>query len=209
MHSRGWPPGSRRAAFKGEQTPKDICSIDMSRYAYILCLCILYQLPGFAQTIYTARDGTISFFSSAPLEDISAENNRVQARLNSETGEIMVRLRIEDFNFRVGLMQRHFNERFMESHIYPEARFSGMIENFSEFTGQESDHKVNGSLTIHGVTRDIEIDINLRESGPDLTGNTSFQIRVADYGIRIPRIFIRNIAEVVDVTVVLRLSPEN
>ena len=76
-------------------------------------------LPGLNQT-YIAREGMASFYSSAPLEDIEAVNNRVQVVLDGATGEINIRMRIEDFQFSRALMQRHFNEKFMESHLYPQ-----------------------------------------------------------------------------------------
>jgi polyisoprenoid-binding protein YceI len=162
---------------------------------------------GFSQTTYITREGTISFYSSAPLEDIEAENNRVQAVLSTSTGEISVRLRIEDFQFSRSLMQRHFNERFMESDIYPEARLIGIIDDFEKFAETGGEVNVTGELTIHGVTRDVEITGILRRSGPHYICHATFPVRVDDYDIEIPRLLIRNIAEVVDVTVDLRLAP--
>lgn len=183
----------------------------MIRFINILGLSLLVSLTGFTQSYYMTREGRISFYSSAPLEDIEAVNDRVQARLDSSTGEILVRLRIEDFTFRLALMQKHFNERYMESHIYPEARFSGVILNFDEVSGQENqgDVIVKGSLTIHGVTREVEVSGTRKRSGPHLIYHARFPVRVEDYDIKIPRMLIRNIAEVVEVTVDMRLVPGN
>ncbi len=181
----------------------------MTRIIVILFSAFLFSIEGLSQTSYITREGTISFYSFAPLEDITAVNNRVQAMLNSETGEIIVRLRIEDFRFRIALMQKHFNERFMESHIYPESRFTGIIEDLDKFWSEELPEEVTvkGSLTIHGVTREVEITGSLQRSGPYLICNATFPVRVADYDITIPRILIRNIAEIVEVTVNMRLEP--
>jgi hypothetical protein len=181
----------------------------MQKSLSIGLVLLLLALCGFSQTTYITREGTISFYSSAPLEDIEAVNNRVQAVLSTSTGEISVRMRIEDFQFSRSLMQRHFNERFMESDVYPEARLIGIIEDFEKFseTGIPGEVTVNGKLTIHGVTRDVEITGTLRRSGPHYLCHATFPVEVADYDIEIPRLLIRNIAEVVDVTVDLRLAP--
>jgi hypothetical protein len=164
-----------------------------------------------AQSSYMTREGTISFFSSAPLEDIKAINSRVQAVLDNSTGEIAVRMRIEDFEFEKSLMQRHFNENYMESHIYPEARLAGSVEGFEEIRdgSANADVTVKGSLTIHGVTREVEIPGTISRQGPHLICNAVFDIRLEDYDVRIPRLLTRNIAESVEVTVNLRLDPVN
>ena len=180
----------------------------MKRFLIILVSLLILILPGFNQTFIT-REGMASFYSSAPLEDIEAVNNRVQVVLDGDTGEINIRMRIEDFQFPRALMQRHFNEKFMESHLYPEARFAGYIEDFDKFVeeGIYEGVTATGSLAIHGVTREVEITGTLERVGDDYKVNTVFPVAVADYDIRIPRIFIRNIAEVVEVTAEFRLVP--
>ncbi len=183
----------------------------MKRVLILFFAAILFPLYGMSQESYITRAGTASFHSSAPLEDIEAENYRVQAVLNNSTGEINVRMRIEDFQFPRALMQKHFNEKYMESHIYPEAGFSGFIEGFDTFSDDEipGEVTVKGSLTIHGVTREVGIAGSIERDGPHYVCTAVFQVRVEDYDIRIPRMFIRNIAEVVDVTVNLKLAPVN
>ncbi len=183
----------------------------MNKTAILTVLALAAAIPGLAQQSYITREGIISFYSSAPLEDIEAENRRVHAILDNTTGEVAIRLRIEDFQFERALMQRHFNENFMESHIYPEARFAGRIRDFEEFPAATSpiEVEVEGDLTIHGVTRETVIAVTIDQRGPHLVCDARFPVAVADYDIRIPRLFIRNIAEVVDVTATFRLSPVN
>jgi hypothetical protein len=182
----------------------------MKRILIILAFLWILVSPGFSQ-LFVTRDGVASFYSSAPLEDIEAVNRRVQVVLDGATGEINIRMRIEDFQFEKALMQRHFNERFMESHLYPEARFSGYIEDFEKFQGQGIYEGViaTGSLMIHGVTREVKITGTLERAWDNYNLNTVFPVAVADYDIRIPRILFRNIADVVDVTAEFQLVPQN
>ena len=183
----------------------------MKKVPIIAILALITAISGFTQQSYITHEGVISFYSSAPLEDIEAENRRVQAILDNTTGEVAIRLRIEDFQFERALMQRHFNENFMESHIYPEARFAGRIRNFEEFPAVTTplEVEVEGALTIHGVTRETVLSVTIVQRGPHLICDARFPIAVADYDIDIPRLFIRNIAEVVEVTASFRLSPVN
>ncbi|TVR71481.1 MAG: YceI family protein [Marinilabiliales bacterium] len=177
----------------------------------ILALTSAMAFSGIAQINHFTREGTISFFSSAPLENIEAVNDRVHAILDNGSGEIAVRMRIEDFQFRRSLMQKHFNENYMDSHDYPEARFEGYIQGFDEFTDNAYPDEVTvaGNMTIRGVTREVVVKGSFRRSGPHYVCHAVFPIRLEDYNIRIPRMLVRNIAEVVEVTVDLRLAPLN
>lgn len=180
----------------------------MRRFILISMLSLI-NLPGIPQTSFITREGTISFYSSAPLEDIDAVNNRVQAVLDASSGEIAIRMRIEDFTFRMALMQRHFNERFMNSDQYPESVFTGYISDYNELAMATSKENVvvNGALTIRGITRNVEINGIMVRSGPHLICEATFPVSLEDYDIRIPRLLIRNIAEVFEVTVNMRLAP--
>ncbi len=183
----------------------------MKTIVSIVALIITISFSGIAQITHFTREGKISFFSSAPIEDIEAVNSRVQALLDNSSGEIAVRMRIEDFQFRKSLMQKHFNENYMESHNYPEARFDGYIEGFDEFAedGYPDEVTVRGNMTIRGVTNEVAVAGSFRRSGPHYVCRAVFPVSLEDYDIRIPRMLVRNIAEVVEVTVDIRLAPVN
>ena len=74
-------------------------------------LIIFLICPIFAKDIYFTRSGIISFFSSAPLEDIEAVNKQVTCVLDMGTGEVAFRVPILGFTFKNGLMQEHHSPR--------------------------------------------------------------------------------------------------
>ncbi len=67
---------------------------------FLLLICISAD----AQQ-YLSNDGLIIFFSQAPLEDISAKNNKVSASYDLQTNKIVFQLQIQDFIFPNPLMQ--------------------------------------------------------------------------------------------------------
>ena len=78
----------------------------MKRWILILAIIITARLPLQAQdAIFGTKQGTISFFSKAPLEDIDAKNDKVTALLDTSKNEIAVRVPIQEFQFRNKLMQ--------------------------------------------------------------------------------------------------------
>lgn len=179
----------------------------MKKAFYILAILHFFAQNTYSQAL-TTRNGFVSFFSSAPLEDIRAENNKVRAALNPSSGEILIRMRIEDFQFRKALMQKHFNEEYLESHLHPEAQFVGRIADFNlnRVSGVPVELVVEGNMTIKGVTREVSEKGTVKKQGGKLICEAVFPISVDDYNVRIPRMLIRNIAETVEITVKLELQ---
>jgi hypothetical protein len=175
-------------------------------FSVFLLLAVTF-LPATAQR-YTVADGLISFYSSAPMEDIRAENRKVASLLNVATGEVAFSVPINQFQFRKKLMQEHFNEKYMESDKYPRATFSGRISGFNPSAAGMQQVQANGMLTIHGVTRPLQVTGSMERREDRLFVNSTFKVKLADYAIKIPQLLWQNIAEEVEVTVELWYKPE-
>ncbi len=153
---------------------------------------------------YITRNGHISFFSEAPMENIEAHNHQVSSIIDVATGEVVFSLLIKGFQFEKALMQEHFNEKYMESDRFPKSTFSGRITNLSAIDWNKDGAQqamVEGELMIHGVTKQVASPGTITMENGKLTVNATFPIRLADYGVEIPSVVKNNIAEVVDVTV--------
>ncbi|MCW3075460.1 MAG: hypothetical protein JWO32_69 [Bacteroidetes bacterium] len=179
------------------------------RIFILLCLYMLAntQLRG---QIFKAKDGgtIISFYSKSPLEDIEAVNKGAIVVMNTNTNDIQVRVTIQNFKFKNGLMEEHFNENYMESQKYPNAIFKGKVNEKTDFS-KDGDHKVTvtGKMEIHGVTKEETYAGTLSKKGNEITVKCKFKIKVADYGIQVPSLYVKNIAEVVDIDVNTTLEP--
>lgn len=153
--------------------------------------------------LYTAKPGStnISFFSAAPLEDIEAVNKSAIIVLNAAQNDFQMKVRIETFTFKNALMKEHFNENYMESEKYPECVFRGKINETVDYTKDgETKVTVTGKMEMHGVTKDVTIPGTITKSGNDLKLNAKFKIKIAEYNIKVPSMYVKNIAEEVEVT---------
>lgn len=160
--------------------------------------------------LYTGRSeaSTISFFSKSPLEDIYAINKKTTIVLKTTTNDIQFGVPMISFKFRKSLMEEHFNENYAESAKYPICTFKGKINEQIDYT-KDGEYKVSakGTLNLHGVTKELESPGTLTIKGNEIVITTTFKIKVADYNIKVPSLYVRNIAEVVDVTVNAILVP--
>lgn len=169
----------------------------------ILCLFILVNTINLsAQDLYKATDGEISFFSEAPVENISAVNKDVKALINAKNAEVAFIVTNVGFKFEKPLMEEHFNENYMESHKYKVSVFKGKIIDKIDFT-KDGTYEVTakGTLDIHGVTVEREIKGTLTISNGKINLTTDFVVALKDHKIKIPSVVVKNIAEVVKVTV--------
>jgi hypothetical protein len=167
----------------------------------IILLVVLFQTQIISAQRYSTRDGLAEFYSHAPLEDIRAQNKKVQCLLNAETGDVAFRIRIADFQFRKKLMQEHFNEKYMESEKYPEATFTGTLGEFSTSATAPQQVVAKGKLTIHGITHEVAIPGTVTFSAAGVRMNSKFTVKLDDYKITIPQILWQNIAEEIEVTI--------
>jgi hypothetical protein len=156
---------------------------------------------------FTAEKGSISFFSDATIEDIKAENAIIGSRFNSSTGELAYIVKIIDFKFPKALMREHFNEKYMETEKFPMSAFNGKVVGFKPAAAGAQKVRAVGKMTIHGVTKDVDIPGTIEFANGKVLVQSKFIVKLADYQIKIPKLMWQNIAEEIEVTVDLTYKP--
>jgi len=175
---------------------------------FLFLSLITLSISSFGQK-YITKNGHIKFYSKAPLENIEAHNNQVNSALDASNGNIVFKILIKSFEFKKALMKEHFNENFLESDKFPNATFSGKVENIESVNLEKNgEYEVTliGILTIHGVSHDVKEKGIFIVDGDSIKGKSVFTVRVEDYNIRIPRTVIDNIAEEIEITVDINLK---
>lgn len=141
----------------------------------------------FEEKIYAANHASVTFLSHGEDEDIEATNHQSAIALNSNTGSLKVVALIKGFQFENQLMQNHFNEpAYMNSDSFPKSEFKGKIIhpqqiNFSKNGTYNVD--VTGSLTIHGITKNISAKGTFIVINQKISVQSIFKIRRIDFGI--------------------------
>jgi hypothetical protein len=150
---------------------------------------------------FSSEKGMITFFSDAAIEDIKAENTQVGSLFNSASGDLVYIVKILDFKFQKSLMREHFNEKYMETEKFPKSTFQGKVTGFTAGATGEQKVKAVGKLTIHGVTKNVEIPGTLEFAGGKAIMKSKFMVKLVDYNIKIPKLVWQNIAEEIEVKV--------
>jgi len=153
---------------------------------------------------FISKTGHIWIYSYTPVEVIEAHNRQVVSILDATTGDLQFTLLVKSFEFKIALMQEHFNENYMESDKLPKSSFKGKINNLDKIDFKKDGiypAEVSGDLTIHGVTKPVSATGTIEVKGQTLTAKTKFAVSPKDYNIVIPSLVEDKIAKTIDVNV--------
>ena len=151
--------------------------------------------------IYIGEKCSIKFFSETKMENIDAENKVTKPVFNAKDGNFAVQASQTGFMFKSAFMQEHYNENYVESEKFPYAKFTGKVSETIDYT-KDGTHNVSivGKLSMHGVELPRTITGTITIKGGVIIMESKFDIKVADYKIKVPSLYVEKIAENVQVT---------
>jgi YceI-like domain len=175
--------------------------------SFLIMALLLLSQSTFAQ-LMKGDKSQVSFFSKTPLEDIDAKNTSLVTVMNKKTNDIQIQIVSKGFVFKSALMQEHFNENYMESEKFPISTFKGKINEVVDYT-KEGITKVSatGKLNMHGVTKVVTINGTVTITGNSIIVDATFPVNLKEYDIKVPSLYVKNIAENINVTLNSTLLP--
>ena len=173
---------------------------------------LIVALPAgvFAQEKFYTKSGRITFYSATAMEHIEAINKTVTSVIDSKTGDIQFAVLMKGFEFRKALMQEDFNDTYVESSKYPRSTFKGKIMN-----NETINYSVNGTysatasgtLTLHGVSRQINAPGTITVTNGKISLNSEFDVLLTDYNIAVPALVRDKISKSIKITVRCTMDP--
>ncbi len=158
----------------------------MKKIVLLAALIFFATIIMSGQDKYFTKIGRVSFAGKSSLFKANAENKTVTAVLDIKTGVLQFSLLIKGFEFKKALMQKHFNEKYIESDKFPKSEFKGEIVNNAlvKYT-TEGVYPVTakGKLSIHGQTKDVEAAGTITVKNGRLILSSTFYILIPDYKI--------------------------
>ncbi len=181
----------------------------INRYLFFALLMLSTTLVN-AQKYFT-KTGQAYFISHTDVIDIDGTNNQVVSFIDFNNGEIACALLVKAFEFTLATAYEHFNETYMESHLYPKSNFKGKIIDIDKINIEKKgtyDIKVTGDLTIHGVTKNIQVPAKIEVVDKDnITGKCQFDVAISDYNIKVPKVVEDRVAKIVNIKLNFNYKP--
>jgi polyisoprenoid-binding protein YceI len=165
---------------------------------------ILMTATGAVAQKYFTKSGKISFFSQAMNENIEAENKSAVSIFDATTGTIECQVLMTGFEFEKDLMQKHFNENYVESSKYPKSVFKGTITNMAKIDLKKDgvyDADVKGTLELHGVKKEVKAKAKFTVKGGKVSATCEFDIKLEDYKIERPTVVKDKVADSIKIMV--------
>jgi len=158
--------------------------------------------------IYMGKSCVTHFFSKTSMKDIEASSNTAKPVLDAASGSFQMRIQNTSFKFESSFMQEHFNENYMESEKFPFSTFKGKINEKVDYT-KDGENKVTctGTMDMHGITQQITMPGTLTVKGKEVSIVSKFKIKPADYKIKVPSLYVKEIAEEIDVDINTVMEP--
>ncbi|WNJ18111.1 YceI family protein [Pontibacter sp. G13] len=159
--------------------------------------------------LWAADSGSVAFVSDAPLELISASSKEVSGLISVANGEFAFSIPIRSFfGFNNSLQREHFLENYLEEAKFPKATFKGRIIGQVNLDRDGSyPVRAKGSFSIHGFEQDRIIPALIEVKEGKAHVSAEFSLMVADFGIHIPKVVRKKIAEEILTTVDIDFFP--
>ncbi|MHB8258665.1 MAG: YceI family protein [Bacteroidia bacterium] len=158
--------------------------------------------------LVVGKETTIHFFSKTAMKNIEAKNTIAKPILDEASGAFQVRVPNKQFKFESSFMEEHFNENYMETEKYEYSTFKGKINEKVDYTKDgENQVTCTGTMDMHGVTLPITAPGTITIKGNQVTVVSKFKLKLADYKIKVPSLYVKEIAEEMDVDINSVMEP--
>ncbi|MFN8177354.1 MAG: YceI family protein [bacterium] len=156
----------------------------------------------------------VKFESKAPVETFEGKTHAVSGTLDvdpaalGDTLAISVIVEMAKLDTGIALRNRDMRENHLHTDKFPHATFEGgkIVEGGGGTLTAGTTRRVTlaGKLTIHGVTKDVSVPVDLTWDGAaSVTVGSEFTVALADYTIPRPQFLVMKLGEVQKVSVSL------
>lgn len=182
----------------------------------IIILAALFSLLAVAAhaarfVVKPGKPNEVVFTSKAASESFQGRTDQMSGSIAVDPAQVgdSVAVRIEvdlkSLNTGIGKRDQHMRDNHLETGKYPKATFEGVTVKGGSgplVAGTPSTLDVEGSFTLHGVTRRLRTKVEvLLKDEHTLQFKTAFNVPLADYKIDRPKFLFLKLGEVQELTV--------
>ncbi len=178
-----------------------------SWYLKLALMLVYLPIPLLAQSYY-AENGKANFTSSVPLYEFTGSSKQLTGLINFNDNSVDFYLDLETLDS--GIKKRDKDMRLtLETKKFPFAEFYGSLLDSVDLTNLNPQKvRTRGNFSIHGVTREIEVEgeITIEQNALHLKAN--WEIRLEDFNIVPPSLLIVKVDQTQKVSIDIRLDKQ-
>ncbi|MFZ9388764.1 MAG: YceI family protein [Chitinophagaceae bacterium] len=136
----------------------------------------------------TTTSAIVMMDATTPKDALpKAENKTVIGSIDMQSGAVAFEAAVANFSFSNPRIQEHFNgANWMNSAEFPKFTYTGKIEKPEKINWKKNgtyDAKVDGQMTIKGVTQPVKVKGTITVTDGKMKVNALFDIKLKDFGI--------------------------
>ena len=160
------------------------------------------------QEYHVDRDAhnEVRFTSQAPIEEVVGVTDRIdgyvllngtrlEAGSATEGTQLYLEVDLASLDTGLGLRNRHMRDHYLEVKEFPYAFFDATIERVEATAAGVFRVVAKGVMNIHGVERPVDIPCDVSERGEGYRVRCTFNTRLSDFDIEIPKIMFLKLAD--------------
>ncbi|MFN0049886.1 MAG: YceI family protein [Cytophagales bacterium] len=167
---------------------------------------------GLAQQTYKSLNGRISFSSQKGMNLLEAFSENLYVKFEPHSQKINLKVQVTSFNFTncSKLVEKTFNDIYMESHKYHWAKFEGrIIDTLNLKIVGSKNVAVEGILTIHGVQQSKKVNGTMAVNADNsILLRTKFNVLLSDFQIIVLNEDIDRLANTIEIEVFADVKSE-
>lgn len=165
-----------------------------------------------------AAENRVRFISRASIEDFDGVTDRIDGyvlldgpTLTAETAgegtEIYLEVDLASLDTGIGLRNRHMRDNYLEVDRFPFATYEGRIERAVPGGGGAFQVTARGTLGIHGVSRERDLECRVVPRGAGYLAHCAFETLLSDHDIEIPKVMFLKLANEIRLEVDFAVVP--
>lgn len=178
-----------------------------------LLLLIAVATPLHAQQFY-GENGYAEFESRAPALTFTGVSDNLVGLIDLMERTVDFYLDLNTLDTGISLRNRHMRDSYLRTNVHPFAEFKGRFTEDSTIDPMEESTqnvRVEGEFTIHGITRQREVEgtLTFDDEGNMLVLEASFEVALDDHNISRPRVVFLELSEVQKVSIRIEMEKYN
>jgi polyisoprenoid-binding protein YceI len=107
----------------------------------------------------------------------------------------------------INLRNRHMRDDYLQVAKYPYTTFKGTLESVEQGPGDSLRVAAAGTLSIHGVDREVHVPCMIAPERAGYATHCAFQVRLSDYQIPIPKLMFLKLSNEIRLDLTFSVTP--
>lgn len=132
-----------------------------------------------------ASDGHVEFSASGPM-GMKIIGKTEKIAVNEDAANVNVVVPLDTVSTGIDLRDRHMKEKYLEVGKFPNAQLTVPRAALKFPAGGAVTADVDGTMSIHGVTRPVKVHYTATPSAKGIDVNGTTHVNMGEYGIQVP-----------------------